>query len=72
MLAALPKPEEILKLRPSRRLSARVTELIEKGRAGEMTAPGEEEWENYEYFEHLIRMAKAAAQVRLAPSADNG
>jgi hypothetical protein len=69
LFAALPAPEEILKLRPSTRLSARVAELVEKSRAGEMTPLDEEEWERYEYLEHLVRMAKAAAQLKLAPSA---
>jgi hypothetical protein len=69
LLAALPAPEEILKLRPSVRVAARVVELIEKSRAGEMTPLDEEEWEKYEYLEHLVRMAKAAAQLKLAPSA---
>jgi hypothetical protein len=69
LLAALPTPEEILTLRPSARLSARVAELIEKSRTGGMTPLDEEEWERYEYLEHLVRMAKAAAQLKLAPSA---
>jgi hypothetical protein len=68
LLDALPTPEEILNLRPSARLSARVAELVEKSRAGEMTALDEEEWERYEYLEHLARMAKAAAQKKIAPS----
>jgi hypothetical protein len=71
LLAALPSPEEILNLRPSPRLAARVAELIEKSRAGELTPLDEEDWERYEYLEHLVRMAKAAAQLRLAPSAGN-
>jgi hypothetical protein len=65
----LPTPEEILNLRPSPRLSARVAELIEKSRAGAMTPLDEEDWERYEYLEHLVRMAKTAAQMKLAPSA---
>ena len=69
-LAALPTPEEIVHLRPSPRLAARVAELIEKSKAGEMTPQDEEDWERYEYLEHLVRMAKAAAQLRLAPSGD--
>jgi hypothetical protein len=69
LLAALPTPEEILKLRPSVRLSARVAELIEKSRAGKMTPLDEEEWDKYEYLEHLVRMAKAAAHLKLATSA---
>jgi hypothetical protein len=68
LLAALPSPEEILALRPSTRLSARVAVLIEKSRAGEMTSLDEEEWERYEFLEHLVRMAKAAAHLKLAPS----
>jgi hypothetical protein len=69
LLARLPAPEEILNLRPSARLSARVAALIERSRAGEMTPADEEEWERYEYLEHLVWMAKAAAQLKLAPSA---
>jgi hypothetical protein len=69
LLATL--PVEILSLRPSTRLSIRVSELIEKSHAGEMTPLDEEEWERYEYLEHLVRMAKAAAHLKLAPSASN-
>ena len=69
VLAGLPTPEEILNLRPSPRLSARVAELVEKSRAGEMTPVEQEEWDRYEYLEHLVRMAKAAAQLKLARSA---
>jgi hypothetical protein len=52
LLATLPTPEEILNLRPSPRLAARVAEMIEKSRTGEMTPAEEEEWERYEYLEH--------------------
>jgi len=69
LLAGLPAPEEILNLRPSSRLAARVAEMIEKSRAGEMTPGDEEEWERFEYLEHLVRMAKAAAKQKLVPSA---
>ena len=71
LLAALPTPGEILNLRPSARLSARVAELVEKSRSAEMTPLDEEDWERYEYLEHLVRMAKAAAQLKLASSAGN-
>jgi len=69
LLAALPTPEEILQLRPSPRLAARVAELVEKSRAGEMSPHDEEDWKKYEYLEHLVRMAKAAATLKLASSA---
>lgn len=68
-LAALPPPEEILNLRPSARMAARVTEMLEKSRRGEMTPLDEADWERYEYLEHLVRMAKAAAQLKLFPPA---
>jgi hypothetical protein len=69
LLAALPGPEEILKLRPSPRLAARVAEMIEKSGAGQMTPVDEADWDRYEYLEHLVRMAKAAARVKLSRSA---
>ncbi len=69
LLAALPAPEEILKLRPSPRLAARVAELVERSRAGTMTSIDEQDWERYEYLEHLVRMAKASAQLKIAPPA---
>lgn len=72
LLAGLPTPEEILNLRPSVRLSTHVAELIRKSRAGEMTPLDEEEWGRYEYLEHLIRMAKAVAHLRLVTSAGDG
>jgi hypothetical protein len=71
MLAALPTPEQILGLRPSPRLAERIADLIEKSRSGAMTVQDEEDWERYEYLEHLVRMAKAAAHVRLSPSSGN-
>ena len=69
LLAALPGPDEIMSLRPSRSLSERVAQLVEKNRAGAMTSEDEEEWERYEDLEHLVRVAKAAAQMKLASSA---
>ena len=68
LLAALPAPEEVLSLRPSPRLAARISELIEKSRSGTMTPLDEEDWERYDYLEHLVRMAKASARLKLSPS----
>jgi hypothetical protein len=66
-LAGLPGPEEILKLRPSERFARRVEHLLEKNRSGELNAQEAEEWENYEFLEHLVRMAKAKACLILNP-----
>jgi hypothetical protein len=72
LLAGLPTPEQILNLRPSPRLADRVAELIEKSRTGRMSAADEEDWERYEYLEHLVRVAKSAAQLKLVSSGRNG
>lgn len=71
LLAALPAPKVILSRRPSPRLAARVAEMVEKSRAGKMTACDEEDWEKYEFLEHLVRMAKAAAQLKLSATAND-
>src|SRR5437899_10143070 len=55
-LAGLPSPEEILNLRPSEGLRKRVQELLRKSCAGELTRQEEEDWERYQYLEHLVRM----------------
>ena len=64
-LAGLPSPEEILKLRPTERLQRRVQELLEKSRVGKLSTQEEEEWERYQYLEHLVRMAKVKACLKL-------
>jgi len=68
-LAALPNPEEVLGLRPSERLQARVRGLLDKSRAGNLAPAEEAEWERYQYLEHLVRMAKAKACLKLGVQA---
>jgi len=70
-LASLPDPAEILKLRPSERFARRVEQLLEKNRANKLTPQEEEEWENYQFLEHLVRMAKANASLKLGPKPPN-
>ena len=64
-LASLPTPEETLALRPSDALQARVTALLEKNRVEGLTPDEEQEWEQYQYLEHLVRIAKAQALLKL-------
>ena len=64
-LAALPAPEEILKLRPSEAFTRRVERLLENNRSGGLDAQEAQEWESYEFLEHLVRMAKAKACLKL-------
>jgi hypothetical protein len=64
-LADLPTPEEILNLRPSPALQAQIDRLSEKYQAQDLTASEQQLWQQYEYLEHVIRMAKAKAYSKL-------
>ncbi len=64
-LATLPTPEEIIALRPSEALQAQISNLVEKNRTQGLTPAEEQVWEQYQYLEHLIRMAKAKAYLKL-------
>jgi hypothetical protein len=64
-LAELPTPEEVLALRPSPQLEARLSDLLGKNREGSLTVDEQAEWERYEWVEHLVRVAKARAQAIL-------
>jgi len=64
ILAGLPTPEEILALRPSKVLQAQISALLEKNRTEGLTPAEEQEWEGYQYLEHLVRIAKAKARLK--------
>ena len=64
-LANLPSPEEILALKPSEALQQHIEVLLAKNRTVGLTAEEERSWQQYEYIEHLVRVAKAQALVRL-------
>jgi len=64
-LASLPAPEEVLQLRPTSHLQGRIRELLDKNRASGLSDSEEREWARYEYLEHLVRIAKAKARLKL-------
>ncbi len=64
-LIALPSAEEIIRLRPSDRLQKRIDDLLQKNRTEGLEPEEEEEWTHYEYLEHLVRLAKANAVLKL-------
>lgn len=64
-LAALPTPQEILEMRPSASLQSRTQELLLKNRTSGLTPDEEQEWQQYEFVEHLMRLAKARAAQKL-------
>lgn len=64
-LVRLPSPAEVLALEASPALDTRVRELLEKSRRDGLTSAEESEWEQYQYLEHLVRLAKANALRQL-------
>ncbi len=64
-LVSLPTPEAIIALRPSEALQAQISGLLEKNRTVGLTPAEEQLWQGYEYLEHLVRMAKARAFLKL-------
>ena len=64
-LATLPTPEEVLALRPSASVQARLEELVQKTRQGHLSAEEQREWDHYQFVEHLVRLAKAKAVLKL-------
>lgn len=64
-LAALPTPEEALALRPSPQLQGRLNDLLESNRTSSLSPADLREWDQYQYVEHLVRMAKITATRKL-------
>jgi hypothetical protein len=64
-LAQLPEPQEVLAIRPSEKLQTRLREMLQKNRHGELSPTEEQEWRQFEYVEHLVRIAKARAAAKL-------
>ncbi len=60
-LVKLPSPEEIVALRPSETFQAEISSLLAKNRTVGLTPVEEQQWEQYQYLEHLVRIAKAQA-----------
>jgi len=64
-LASLPTPEEVFSLRPSEKLQTRISELLEKNRTEGLSPSEEREWAQYEFLEHIVRVAKAKAALKV-------
>ncbi len=65
-LAGLPSPVEVVELRPSPALDQRIGALLAKNRSAALTQAEERELDQYEYIEHLVRVAKAKARIMLS------
>ncbi|MBN3957696.1 hypothetical protein [Nostoc sp. NMS8] len=64
-LANLPTPEAIIALRPSLALQTKISALLEKNRTVGLSPTEEQLWQSYQYLEHIVRMAKARAFLKL-------
>lgn len=64
-LARLPAPAEVLALRPAPAMQTRMDELLAKQRGAGLSAEERREWEQYEFVEHLVRLAKGQALVKV-------
>lgn len=69
-LANLPSPQEIIALHPSEAMQAQISSLLEKNRTQGLTPAEEQIWQQYQYLEHLVRIAKAQAFFRLKQQQD--
>jgi hypothetical protein len=62
-------PEEIRTLRPSPQLQEQIDALLEKNRTTGLSPDEQREWDQYQYVEHLVRVAKVnVARKRADPS----
>ncbi len=69
--AKLPSNAEILAFHPSQTLQAQVEALLDKHRTVGLTSIEEQQWQQYEYLEHLVRLAKLRAYLKLqTPSSE--
>jgi hypothetical protein len=64
-LAQLPEPRDVLALRPSPEMQQRSSELLEKSRSVGLSGSEQAEWKQIEFAEHIVRMAKAHAALKL-------
>ena len=66
-LAKLPTPQEILDLHLSPTVQDAIETLLDKNRTEGLTENEQRQWQHYEFVEHLVRLAKAQALLKLQP-----
>jgi hypothetical protein len=67
-LASLPPPTEVLKIRLSESAQSMVDGLLEKNRNEGLSLAEQQLWQQYEFVEHLVRIAKTQALIKLNES----
>jgi len=68
LLTSQPTPEQVMALRPSANLQARVSELLSANKHRVLTQEEETELNKYLMLEHWVRLAKARAYTRAVNS----
>jgi len=66
LLASRPTPDQVLGLRPSAWMQARVRDLLRRSKDSDLARTEEIELERYLLLEHIVRLAKAHAREELA------
>ena len=59
-------PQEVANFQPSEAAQARASELLQRNRSEELTKEEKEELKQFMDLEHIMRLAKAKARLRLA------
>ncbi|MFZ4728927.1 MAG: hypothetical protein ACOYMQ_09745 [Pseudanabaena sp.] len=67
-LAKLPSPQEVLNLRLAPEAQQEIDSLLEKNRTQGFNESDRLLWQHYEFIEHLVRLAKTQALIKLHPS----
>jgi hypothetical protein len=65
ILASQPNPDRVLAIRPTAKLQSRMSELLDRRKAGELSQSEEAELDRYLLIEHWVRLAKAHAYKQL-------
>ena len=66
VLAAQPTPEQLLALHPTPELQARIDDMLDRSKYGQLQPAEEAELARHLVLEHLVRLAKAHAYNQLA------
>jgi hypothetical protein len=64
-LAKLPSPQEVLNLRLAPDAQQEIDSLLEKNRTQDFNESDRLLWQHYEFIEHLVRLAKTQALIKL-------
>jgi hypothetical protein len=66
VLASRPSPQQVLAIRPSDAMQARVSELLRRSKDPGLSRAEESELDRYLFLEHLVGLAKARALEQIS------